>query len=411
MPIPSPFHSRTSKLCTSLRWKDWSGYHAVCSYDVCHEREYFAFRHAAGLMDVTPLHKYEVRGPDAAAFLGRVMVKNVPTLKVGQVAYCCWCDEAGKLLDDGTVWRLDENAFRVTAAEPNLAWLNRNAHGYDVTIEDSSARIAAVSLQGPNSREILKQVCEADLDGLRFFRLTSTALDGFEAVITRTGYSGDLGYEIWVANEHAERLWDVLMSAGRPYGIAPTGLDALDVCRIEAGFIMNGVDYFSANHCLIESRKATPYETGLGWTVNLDRGPFNGQAALRSEKERGPARRLVGLEIDWDDFESLHERYDLPPEICTEAWRDPVPVYATNGTQVGQATSGAWSPTLKRNLALATVRPSHAEIGQVLQIETTVEFVRHRIRATVVKKPFFDPPRKRDRPGADQPSAKGSAAR
>jgi aminomethyltransferase len=396
MPIPSPFHPRTSKLCTSLRWKDWSGYHAVCSYDTCHEREYFAFRHAAALMDVTPLHKYEVTGPDAAAFLGRVMVRNIPKLQLGQVTYCCWCDDAGKLLDDGTVWRLDENAYRVTAAEPNLHWLRQNARGYDVSIEDSTARIAAVSLQGPNSRTVLRQVTGADLDGLRFFRLTPATIDGFDAVITRTGYSGDLGFEVWVDNDDAIDLWDALMSAGRPYGIQPAGLDALDVCRVEAGFIMNGVDYYSANHCLIESRKSTPYEAGLGWTVSLDRDPFNGQAALRREKTHGPARQFVGLEIDWDELEALHAKYGLPPEICSEAWRDPVPVYATLGRQVGQATSGAWSPILKKNLALATVRSSHANVGQTLQIETTVEFVRHRIKATVVETPFFDVPRKRE---------------
>ena len=395
MPIPSPFHPRTSELCTSLRWKDWSGYHAVCSYDTCHEREYMAFRHAAGLMDVTPLHKYEVTGPDAAAFLGRVMVKDIPKLKVGQVTYCCWCDDRGKLLDDGTVWRFDDDSYRVTAAEPNLAWFNRNALGYDVAIEDSTARIAAVSLQGPNSRDILKQVCDADMDALRFFWLSRAVFDGFEAVITRTGYSGDLGYEIWTDNAHALGLWDALMSAGRPFGIAPTGLDALDVCRIEAGFIMNGVDYFSANQCLIETRMSTPYESGLGWTVNLDREPFNGQASLRAEKQRGPARKFVGLDIDWDDFEALHAQYDLPPEIRTEAWRDPVPVYTTGGKQVGQATSGAWSPLLKRNLALATIASSHADVGRELRIEATVEFTRHRIKATVVKKPFFDVPRKR----------------
>ena len=395
MPIPSPFHPRTSELCTSLRWKDWSGYHAVCSYDTGHEREYFSFRHAAGLMDVTPLHKYEVIGPGAAAFLSRVMARNIHKLQVGQVAYCCWCDEAGMLLDDGTVWRLAENAFRVTAAEPNLAWFRRNARGYDVTIEDSTERIAAVSLQGPNARKVLEQVCDADMDGLRFFRLTRTAFDGFEGVITRTGYTGDLGYEIWVDNQHALRLWDALMDGGRSFGIAPTGLDALDVCRVEAGFIMNGVDYYSANHCLIDTRKSTPYEAGLGWTVHLDREPFIGQGPLQAEKTRGPRQRFVGLEIDWDEYEDLHARHDLPPEICTAAWRDPVPVYAARGGQVGQATSGAWSPTLKKNLALATVKSAHAEVGQALRIEVTVEFVRHSIKATVCKTPFFDPPRKR----------------
>lgn len=395
MPIPSPFHPRTSKLCTGLQWKDWSGYHAVCTYGICHEPEYFAFRHAAGLMDVTPLHKYDVTGPDAAAFLSRVMVKNIQKLKLGQVSYCCWCDEYGKLLDDGTVWHLEENTYRVTAAEPNLNWFHRNAHGFDVEIVNTTEQIAAVSLQGPNAREILKQVCDADVDNLKFFWLTKTTIDGHDVIITRTGYTGDLGYELWVDNDGALPLWDALMSAGRTFGIAPTGLNALDVCRVEAGFIMNGVDYYSANHCLIENRKSTPYETGLGWTVNLEREPFIGQGPLQIEKQNGAARQFIGLEVDWEEFEKLHATYGLPPELCTEAWRDPKPLYTASGKQIGQATSGAWSPMLKKNLALATVDSEYVEIGRTLRIECTVEFKRHQIKATVAKKPFFDPPRKR----------------
>ncbi len=395
MPIPSPFHPRTSPLCTSLRWKDWAGYHAVCSYNTCHEREYYALRHAAGLIDVTSLFKYEVRGPGAAAFLARVMVKDIRKLAVGRVSYCCWCDERGKVLDDGTVSRLADDHFRATAAEPTLAWFLRNVRGYDVAIEDSTARIAALSLQGPNAREILRQVIDADLETLPFFRLTPATLDGFDLTLTRTGYTGDLGYELWVDNEHALALWDAVTEAGGPYGLEPAGLDALDNTRVEAGFIMNGVDYYSSNQCVIEARKSTPYEIGLGWTVNLDRDPFNGQAALRAERTRGPARRFVGLEIDWDEFERLHTKHGLPPELCSAAWRSPVPVYARSGTQVGQATSGSWSPILKKNLALATVTTPHGEIGERLLIEVTVEYVRERVTATVVKKPFFDPPRKK----------------
>lgn len=378
-----------------MRWKDWAGYYAVCSYDAYHEREYYAFRHAAGLIDVTPLFKYEIHGPAAAAFLSHVMARNIEKLKIAQVAYCCWCDNEGKLLDDGTVWRLSDTHFRVTAAEPNLAWFHHNARGYDVTIEDSTQKIAALSLQGPRSREILCEVTDAPLEALRFFRLTRGKIDGFEATITRTGYTGDLGYEIWVDNEHAVGLWDALMAAGRPFGIEPAGLDALDMCRIEAAFIMNGVDYFSANHCLIEGRKSTPYEAGLGWTVNLDRDPFNGQAALRAEKGRGPARRFIGLDIDWEGYESLFARHGLPPEVCNAAWRSAVPVFDARGKQVGQATSGSWSPTLKKNLALATVSAPHGKIGDTLQIEVTVEYVRHKVPAVVRKKPFFDPERKR----------------
>ncbi len=395
MAIPSPFHPRTSALCRSLRWKDWSGYHAVCAYDTYPEREYYAFRYAAGLIDVTPLFKYEVHGPGAVDFLAHVVAKDIHKLNVGQVTYCCWCNERGKLLDDGTVSRLSETYFRVTAAEPSLAWLTRNIGPYDVTIEESTETIAAVSLQGPYSRDILASVTDADVANLRFFRLLEAAIDGFEAVITRTGYTGDLGYEIWTPNRNAVALWDVLMEAGRAYGMQPAGLDALDVTRVEAGFIMNGVDYFSANHCLIESRMSTPYETGLGWTVNLDRGPFIGHSALQEERSNGPERKFVGLELDWDEYEELFARHCLPPEVCSAAWRSAVPVYSEQGAHVGQATSGAWSPMLKKNLALATVRAAHAKLGTVLRMEVTAEYVRHTVSAVVTKRPFFDPPRKR----------------
>ncbi len=395
MAIPSPFHPRTSEACASMRWKDWAGYYAVASYNPYHEREYFAFRHAAGLIDVTPLFKYEVHGKDAAAFLAFVMARDAQKLKIGQVCYGCWCDESGKLIDDGTVWRLGESSFRLTAAEPSLAWLSTYAPGYDVQIEDSTDRIAVVSLQGPTSLGILQKTCDADLCDLKFFRLRETAIDGFNAVVTRTGYTGDLGYEIWVDNEHAVPLWDALIANGREFGIQPAGLDALDMCRVEAGFIMNGVDYFSANHCLIDSRKSTPFETGLGWTVHVDRAPFVGRDALQVEKRSGPKRAFVGLQIEWDSFEALYAKHGLPPEVCTSAWRDAVPIYTRNGTQVGQATSGSWSPTLKKNLALATVDAAHGRIGEELLIEVTVEYVRHTVPATIVKKPFFDPPRKK----------------
>lgn len=395
MAIPSPFHPRTAALCASLRWKDWAGYHAVCSYDAYHEREYYAFRNTAGLIDVTPLFKYDVHGPDAGPFLSKVMVRDVARMKIGLVAYCCWCDDEGKLIDDGTVWRLARNRYRVTSAEPSLAWLLRNVRGFDVTVEETTGRIAALSLQGPTSRGILKRACDADLDALRYFRLTEAGFDGFRAVVTRTGYSGDLGYEIWVDNADALRLWDVLEDAGRDFGMEPAGLDAYDMVRVEAGYIMNGVDYYGANHCLVASRMSTPYEAGLGWTVKLDREPFNGQAALRAERERGARRHFVGLEVDWDETERLFAAQGLPPEMGNHAWRDPRPVYHPGGRQVGQATSGSWSPLLKKNLALATVNGAEPPPGEELRLEVTVEYVRHPVKAIVRERPFFDPERKR----------------
>ena len=394
MPIRSPFHPRTEPLCLSYLWKDWAGYYAVRRFDTRLEPEYFAFREAAGLIDVTPLFKYEVYGPDAAALLTRMMVRDIRKLKVGRVAYCCWCDDAGKVIDDGTVSRLEEDYYRVTAADPTYHWLDRLSRGLEVTVEDSSRKLAALALQGPTSRDILKQCSDADLDALRFFGVTRARLDDLEVWITRTGYTGDLGYELWVANDGAVRLWDALIAAGRPFGLEPAGLDALDIGRIEAGFIMLHVDYFSAPKVVLESRKSSPFEIGLGWIVHLDREPFVGQQALRAEKDREAVWRLVGLEASWEELEALYDSYGLPPSLAAEASRDPLPVFA-RGEQVGRATSRTWSPILKKSLALASVRSGYAEPGTRLQIEHTVEFERHRVGGTVVETPFFDPERKR----------------
>lgn len=395
MPIPTPFHSRTSKLCTSMQWKDWAGYYSVCSYDTSPDPEYFAIRHAAGLLDLSPLFKYEVRGPDAAAFLSRVTVKDLRKLGVGRVTYLCWCDDNGKVVDDGTVSRLDDQHFRVTAAEPSLSWFDRLRRGYDVEIEDSSARIGVLGLQGPTSREILAQLSDSEIRQLKFFRTIRCRLAGVDAWISRTGYTGDLGYEIWIDAAAAETVYDALIEEGRAYGIMPAGLDALDVSRIEASFIMNGVDYYCANHCLIEDRKSSPYELGLDWTVQLDREPFVGHAALRREARTGTKRRFVGLDIDWEEVERLFDGYGLPPELPTSAWRDSRPIYDMNGRWIGQATSGVWSPTLKKNFALGQVPEASSRPGQKLLFEVTAENRRHQVTATVVETPFFNPERKR----------------
>jgi aminomethyltransferase len=395
MPIPTPFHPRTSALCTSLSWKEWAGYHAVRHYDTCHEPEYFAIRHAAGLIDVSPLFKYEIRGPDAATLLARLTVRDICRLKPGRVTYLCWCNDDGKVIDDGTVARFDEEAFRLTANSPSLSWLLRHARRYRVSVEESSRRLGALALQGPNSRAILEAASGSDLGRLRFFRLTRARIAGVEVEISRTGYTGDLGYEIWVATDRALAVWDALVVAGRDFRLEPAGLDAMDVTRVEAGFILHGVDYFSAPRCMVESRKSSPYEIGLGWTVRLDREPFVVQAALRGERA-APARWAhAGLVLDWDDFEALHDEFDLPPQVPATAWRDGVPVFDLEGRQVGQATSGAWSPILKKNLALATVEARCGALGTRLQIEVTVEYQRRRVGAAVVRTPFFDPPRKR----------------
>ncbi len=394
MPIPSPFHERTSPLCTSYRWKDWGGYCAVSSYDTSHEREYFAFREAAGLLDVSPLYKYEVTGEDAAALLGRMMVRDVTKLKVGRVAYTCWCDDGGKVVDDGTVARLAEDHFRVTAADPTLHWLHALSRGFDVAIEDSSARLAALALQGPTSRDILKCVTDADLDKLKFFGVTKAKIGTNPGWISRTGYTGDLGYELWVERDHALATWDALMDAGHAYGIEPAGLDALDVARVEAGYVLLANDYFSAKKVVLESRKSTPHELGFGWMVDLNRN-FIGRDAIAAEVKRGSIWQLVGLEISWEELEALYSSFNLPPSLPVTARRDALPVYVEDGRQIGQATSHTWSPILKKYLAIASVHRGFETLGGKLRIEHTVEYERRQVTATVAKLPFYDPERKR----------------
>ncbi len=395
MPQPTPFHSRTFKLCKSQEWRNWSGYLSAVTYEPSHEFEYYAIRNAAALIDVTPLYKYEITGPDAARLMDRIITRDISKCRVGQVIYTPWCDEQGRMLDDGTVQRLAEDRFRVTAAQPNFRWFSDCAYGMNVSISEISERIAALALQGPQSRKILQHVTtRGDVETLRFFHLIEGEIDGMPAIISRTGYTGDLGYEIWIDYHHAEQLWDVLMEGGRGFGIHPTGLAALDIARIEAGLILTDVDYVSSYKALIDSRMSTPFEAGLDWAVHLRKRRFVGQRALIEEKKRGSRWRLCGLAADWEAIEALYAAVDLAPQMAGRASRVGVPVYR-GGKQVGQATSSTFSPLLKKYIALATLQSKMAIPGTRVDLEFTVEFVRHRVPATVVKLPFFNPERKR----------------
>lgn len=393
----TPFHSRTSALCQPQNWRRWAGYVVAGSYELIHDREYFAIRTTAALIDVSPLHKYHIRGPDAVRFLDRVVTRDVAKCAAGQVMYTPWCDDAGKVIDDGTLARLDEQSFRLTANLPNLRWLHENAAGMNVTIEDVSDSLCALALQGPASREILKSVADAELDGLRFFRITSGSVKGIPVQISRTGYTGDLGYEIWADPRHAEALWDALVEAGEPFGLMPCGMLAMDVARIEAGLLLIQVDYIPANRALIEAQKSSPFELGLGWTVKMEKESFVGRNTLLEERQRGSVWQLRGLEVQWESLEKIHGAFGLPPLLPTVAWRTSVPVYA-HGRQVGYATSGVWSPILKKYIALAHLRSEHARPGTILGMEVTVEHRRFEAAARVVDTPFFDPARKRATP-------------
>ncbi len=390
----TPFHPRTSALCASHAWRRWAGHIAASSYELLHDREYHAIRSSAALLDVSPLHKYMVTGPGAARLLDRVVTRDVAKMKVGQVAYTPWCDSAGKVIDDGTISRLGEHVFRMTSADPNLRWLGENAVGLDVTIDDVSDATAALALQGPNSRAILERAAERDLSGLKYFRLTQATIRGVPVTVTRTGYTGDLGYEIWVDAAKALPLWDAIVDAGAPYGITPTGLLALDMARIEAGLILIDVDYISTRKALIEGQKSSPYEINLAWTVNLEKEYFIGRDALAAEVARGPAWQFVGIEVEWESLESLYSEAGLPPRLPGVAWRTSVPVYV-DSKQVGYATSGSWSPLLKKYIALAHVESRYAKPGTGVSMEVTVEHHRKRAKSKVAQLPFFNPDRKR----------------
>lgn len=394
MPIGTPFHPRTEPLCASRNWRVWSGYFVASSYDVMHDYEYHAIRNTAALIDISPLFKYDVTGKDALRLVNRVITRDAAKCAVGQALYGCICDNEGKVIQDGTVFRLAENRFRFNLAEPSVRWLSLNAKGMDVDITEVSEQFAALALQGPNAYKILQPALNVDIGKLRFFRWTKGKIQDAEVIVSRTGYTGDLGYEIWLSAEFAPRLWDALLEAGKPFGIKPAGLLALDVARLEAGFILLEVDYIGTDRAMSPGQKYSPYEIGLGWTVDLNKEHFVGRKALLEEKAQGSPRQIVGLEIDLPAYESLYHDVSLPPQFPAAAWRGVVPLYR-NGLQVGHATTGAWSPALKKYIALATVRQDCTRPGSTLNMEVLIEYSRRTTPVNVVPLPFYDPPRKR----------------
>jgi glycine cleavage system T protein (aminomethyltransferase) len=393
LPIGTAFHERTFPLCHSLNYREWSGYYTVSVYEVHHEHEYNAIRNACAMIDITPLYKYLVTGKDATKLVNRVITRDINKVKVGQVIYCCWCDEDGKVIDDGTISRLEENVYRWTAADPSLRWFKQNGLNMDVQIEDISEKVAALALQGPTSGKLLKTVAEADIANLKYFRVTRGKINDVPVDISRTGYTGDLGYEIWVPWKDAVKVWDALMDKGKQFDIHAAGMLALDVARVEAGLLLIEVDYISSKKALIRSQKYSPYELGFGKMVHLEKENFIGKRALENDQKNGVVRQLVGLEVDWVEVEEQHDKFGLTPAAPTQASRVSVPVYSGN-TQVGKATTTAFSPLLKKLIALASVETAYSKPGTKLQMELTIEAQRLKTSATVVKLPFFNPPRK-----------------
>jgi aminomethyltransferase len=397
MPRPTPFHSRTSVSCESQSWQEWSGFLSANSYELDHIHEYNAVRTACALFDISPLYKYHLHGPGARELLDRVLTRDVARLAVGQVSYTTWCDDEGKIVDDGTVTRLGPDSYRLTAAIPTLDWLQDNDLGIGARIEDVSEALAALSLQGPTSRALLQRLADADLSGLRYFRQLESRLAGIPVSISRTGYTGDLGFEIFVEPGWAERLWDELLEAGRAFNLRPAGNIAQDMLRIEAGLLLIDVDFVSSTRTLFDVQKTTPYELGLGFTVALGKEWFVGQEVLRREKQRGPAWTTVGLVVDVVALEQVYAGFGMPLHLPYRSWNDAVPVYADaeKREQVGRATSGTWSPILKSYVAIARVSPGSGRPGGRVFVEETVEARRFAVPAKVVELPFFDPPRKK----------------
>jgi aminomethyltransferase len=395
MPIPTPFYQREQALSESHEWRDWSGYLAASLYEPLHDREYYAIRNSAALIDVSPLYKYEVHGADAAILVDRIITRNAAGSAVGQVLYTPWCDDDGKVIDDGTVTRLEGDRFRITAAEPNLAWFQDCAYGMQVQIRDVSADLAALAIQGPKSSEILRHTLQSiDITALKYYYSASACLGDIPLYVSRTGYTGDLGYELWIAPQRALDLWDALMENGEPYGITPAGMLALDVARVEAGLVMIQVDYISSRKSLIEDQKSSPYEIGMGWAVDLKKKEFIGRRALAAEKARGSKWLLAGVDVDWTSLESIYAKFDLTPRVAGRASRSAVPVYK-DGQQVGQMTSHTFSPVLKKYIGIATVERAYAGFGSPVSVEVTVEYTRQKADAHLVKLPFYNPARKR----------------
>jgi aminomethyltransferase len=397
VPVGTAFHERTLALCESLNYREWSGYYTVSVYEMHHEHEYNAIRNSAALIDISPLFKYRITGLDATKFVNRVISRDINKVAVDQVIYCCWCDPQGKVIDDGTITRLGENDYRWTAADPSLRWFRQNALGLDVTIEDISEQTAALALQGPTAGKLLHAAADADITNLKYFRVTHGKIAGVPVDISRTGYTGDLGFEVWMPWKDAVKVWDALVAKGKAFDIHPAGMIALDIARIEAGLILIEVDYISSKKALIDSQKYSPSEIGLSKLVDLKKENFVGREALAQEPKLGAGRALVGLEINWNEVEALYDKLKMAPQVPSMASRVAVPVYS-RGRHVGKATSTTWSPTLKKMIALACVNRENASLGTTLSMEMTVEAVRHTVSAKVVALPFFNPPRKTEVP-------------
>ena len=382
MMLTTPFHSRIAAACELNCWGDWMGYTTPNAYtDV--ELEYFAVRNAAGVFDLTPMNKYRITGTDAEAYLNRLVTRDVSKIGVGRVGYTVWCDDAGQVMDDGTIFHLAENDYRICAYARATDWLHWSALGFDVTIEDETAEVAALAVQGPTSCAALTAMGLVGLDQLKPFGLTEFDFEGEPLVVSRTGFTGDLGYELWIAPHKAEALWDRLFESGEPYLIKPFGTHALEMARIEAGFLQAGVDFMPAEEVVRNGRSRSPFELGLGWLVDMEKSVFNGRRALQQELANGSRYRFAILDVDGN--KPANHSFVLK-----------------GNKQVGTVTSAAWCPTAKSNVAFAQIEMPHGAVGEELVAEIYYQRELHWTRVLapckVIDAPVFSHPRRRATP-------------
>ena len=386
--LHTPFHARARELSQVDSFIPWSGYSTVDVFTTM-EQEYFAIRNATTLYDLTPMVKYRIGGPDALAYLNRLVTRDLTKLKPDRVAYCVWCNDAGHVVDDGTVFRLGPDEYRLCTAERQIDWLLASAIGFEVTVHEVTEDIAALAVQGPTSCAVLRAAGLDGIERLRPFDIGYFALGGRRVMASRTGFTGDLGYELWMDPQDAEEVWDGLMAAGRSRGIRAVGSQALNVARLEAGFLSPNVDFVSAEHTIRTGRDRSPLELGLAWLVDFDKGHFNGRRALLAERHRGARRQLVGLDIEGNK-----------PAHNALLYTDPA-----GRREIGSVTSAAWSPTCKRNIALAMVDYPHFQQGSAMWAEIYLNrelvWERRMSRAAVVERPFFAPRRRRATPPGD----------
>jgi aminomethyltransferase len=386
--LKTPFHERARALSQVDSFVPWSGYTTVDVFTTV-EQEYFAIRNATTLYDLTPMIKYRIVGPDAVDYLNRLVTRDVTKLKPNRVAYCVWCNDSGHIIDDGTIFRLGDTEFRLCTAERQLDWLLASAVGFDVRVEEVTETIAALAVQGPTSCAVLKAAGLKGVESLKPFDIGYFQVGAVPVTVSRTGFTGDLGYEVWMEPADAVAVWDTLMTAGRSRGVRAIGSQALNIARIEAGFISPHVDFISAEQTIRTGRDRSPLELGLAWLVSFEKGHFNGRRALLEERKAGPRRRLVGLDIEGNK-----------PAHNALIYRN-----AAGRREIGNVTSAVWSPTCKRNIALAMVDSPHDKLGSSVWVEIYLNrelvWERRMSRAVVVERAFFAPARRLATPPAD----------